>query len=92
MPPNSERPGEQPANPQGAAGANTSADASASAPAIVVQGKAGPQAPKVVPAAREDIEFMPDTLQAVFQKPPRTAYMIVKGTFRSEERRVGKEC
>jgi len=47
----------------------------------VHSGAAAPQAKIVLPrASREDVEFMPDTLQAIFQRPPRAAFLIVKCT------------
>jgi adhesin transport system membrane fusion protein len=48
---------------------------------VAHSGAAAPQAKIVLPQVRrEDVEFMPDTLQAIFQRPPRTAFLIVKCT------------
>ena len=51
--------------------------AQAAAPAIVIETPVKASMPK---ATREDAEFMPDTLQVVFQRPPRTAFLILWGT------------
>lgn len=89
MPPNSDPravPGasqptqpDQPGQP-GQSGAGASADQSAPLPTTTAARAVKLDPPPKPPARREDVEFMTDTLQVLFQKPPRSSLLIVKVT------------